>query len=74
MYNQMNYPYIPNPNMMMNPFCNNNTNYDKMGELEKEVSKLERSLKQLEARISVLENNGSMYSVNANNASGMYMV
>lgn len=72
MYN-MSYPYIPDPNLMNIDFSN------KYSELEGYIRKLDREIKRLEHRVSVLERGKTPYvktsqDDNQQDIDGMYMV
>ena len=73
MYNNMSYPYIPDPNLMNMDFSN------KYSELEGYIRKLDREIKRLEHRVSVLERSKTPYVTtsqddNQQDVDGMYMV
>ena len=73
MYNNMSYPYIPDPNLINMDFSN------KYSELEGYIRKLDREIKRLEHRVSVLERSKTHYVTtsqddNQQDVDGMYMV
>ena len=73
MYNNMSYPYIPDPNLINMDFSN------KCSELEGYIRKLDREIKRLEHRVSVLERGKTPYVTtsqddNQQDVDGMYMV
>ncbi len=73
MYNNMSYPFIPDPNLMNMNFSN------KYNELEGYIRKLDREIKRLEHRVSVLERSKTPYVTTSQNdedkdSDGMYMM
>ena len=73
MYNNMSYPFIPDPNLMNMNFSN------KYNELEGYIRKLDREIKRLEHRVSVLERSKTPYVTTSQDdedkdSDGMYMM
>lgn len=73
MYNNMSYPFVPDPNLMNMNISN------KYAELEQYIRKLNREVRRLEHRVSVLEKKKNPYvttsqNENSNDDDGMYMM
>lgn len=73
MYNNMSYPFIPDPNLMNMNLGN------KCSELEGYIKKLDREVRRLEHRVSVLEREKTPFVTttkndNSQDDDGMYMM